>query len=141
MVPQCQDVEINNSPKLRKHGILHDLSIFRSSEFFSYARFFHAKNRTSNYRQSDEIDSDFQKGRCHHKKRNKHHWNYWVSVTRKNKIQPIPMPEKYVKQMIADWRGISRKFGGTAREYYEKNRDFMILQRETIGVIERTFRQ
>ena len=46
-------------------------------------------------------DIDFQRGWNLHQKRNKHHWNYWVSVTRKNEIIPTPMPSKYVMQMIA----------------------------------------
>lgn len=69
-------------------------------------------------------------------KRNKHHWNYWVSVTRKDEIVPIPMPPIYVMQMIADWRGMSRKFGGTAKEYYTKNKHTFIMHRYTIEIIE-----
>jgi hypothetical protein len=118
-------------------GITHDLSKFLPSEFFPYARFFQAKDRANKYNKSDESDEDFQKGWCHHQKRNKHHWNYWVSVTRKDEIIPIPMPPKYVAQMIADWRGMSRKFGGETSEYYLKNRDSMILHPKTIETIER----
>jgi hypothetical protein len=114
------------------HAITHDLSKFRPSEFFPYARFFHATDRTANYRQADEINQDFQKGWFLHQKRNKHHWNYWVSVTRKDELIPMPMPEKYVRQMVADWRGMSRKFGGTASDYYDKNRDKMILHPATV---------
>jgi hypothetical protein len=118
------------------HGITHDLSKFLLSEFIPYARFFYSKNRSKEYKTSDEDDPNFQKGWCYHQKRNKHHWNYWVSVTRKDEIVPIPMPSKYVMQMIADWRGMSRKFGGEASEYYLKNRHTMILHEETINIIE-----
>ena len=121
------------------HAITHDLSKFRPSEFIPYAKFFYAKNRANNYKQSDEDDPNFQKGWNHHQKRNKHHWNYWVSVTRRDEIIPIPMPSKYVMQMIADWRGMSRKFGGSAKEYYEKNKGKMILHRETVALIEYYF--
>ena len=117
------------------HGLLHDLSKFLPSEFFSYAIFFHSKNRTKVYKQSDESDPNFQKAWCLHQKRNKHHWNYWVSVTRKDEIIPIPMPEKYVMQMIADWHGMSRKFGGETKDYFIKNKDQMILHPETIKII------
>ena len=117
------------------HAITHDLSKFLPSEFIPYARFFHKKNRTTNYNIADESDIDFQIAWLHHQKRNKHHWNYWVSVTRKNEIIPIPMPKKYVKQMIADWDGMSRKFGGSTIEYYIKNRYNFILHEETIKTI------
>jgi hypothetical protein len=119
------------------HGILHDLSKFLPSEFFPYARFFFKKDRVNNYKQSDEKDMDFLNGWIFHQKRNRHHWNYWVSVTRREEIDPIPMPKKYVRQMIVDWRGMSRKFGGTAKEYYEKNKGNMILHKETIEMIEK----
>jgi hypothetical protein len=118
------------------HGITHDLSKFLPSEFISYARFFHAKDRTKTYKTSDEQDPNFLMGWCLHQKRNKHHWNYWVCVTRKDEISPIPMPMKYVKQMIADWRGMSRKFAGNARDYYLKNRDSIILHSDTTRIVE-----
>lgn len=118
-------------------GITHDLSRFLPSEFIPYAKFFYSKNRSKDYKTSDENDPDFQKGWCYHQKRNKHHWNYWVSVTRKDEVTAIPMPPKYVMQMIADWRGMSRKFGGETIDYYLKNRTTMILHRDTIEIINR----
>jgi len=122
------------------HAITHDLSKFLPSEFFPYARFFFATDRTKNYKQSDESNLDFQNGWLFHQKRNKHHWNYWVSITRKDEIMPLPMPKKYVKQMIADWKGMSRKFGGDPFEYYNKNKRQMILHPETIKSIEEIFK-
>jgi len=121
---------------LHWHGIVHDLSKFLPSEFIHYAKFFHKKNRTKEYKQSDENDIDFQTGWNFHQKRNKHHWNYWVSVTRKDEIIPLPMPKKYVRQMICDWRGMSRKFSGTPKEYYLKNRENFILHPCTASSID-----
>ena len=118
------------------HGIAHDLSKFLPSEFIPYARFFHDTDRTKTYKKSDENNENFQKGWCYHQKRNKHHWNYWVSVTRKDEIVAVPMPRKYIKQMIADWNGMSRKFGGLTKDYYLKNKGQMILHSETIKIIE-----
>lgn len=117
------------------HAITHDMSKFLPSEFIPYSKFFYSTNRTKNYKKSDEANSDFQNGWCHHQKRNKHHWNYWISVTRKNEIIPISIPKKYVRQMIADWRGMSRKFGDTPGEYFNKNKDNMILHKHTIKLI------
>jgi len=118
------------------HGIVHDISKFLPSEFIPYAKFFYSKNREKEYKQSDENDTNFQKGWCHHQKRNKHHWNYWVSVTRKDEIEAIPMATKYIMQMIADWNGMGRKFGGKTKDYYLKNKDTMILHPKTIKIIE-----
>jgi hypothetical protein len=38
--------------------------------------------------------------------------------------------------MIADWKGMSRKFGGSAKEYYNKIKGEMILHPETVKLIE-----
>ena len=114
------------------HAITHDLSKFRLSEFVPYARFFYSKDRYNSYKKSDEDDPNFEKGWNHHQKRNKHHWNYWVSITEEYGPVPIEMPMKYVKQMIADWNGMSRKFGGSTKDYFGKNRERMILHPKTI---------
>lgn len=120
------------------HAITHDLSKFLPSEFIPYARYFFDTNKAKKYDKGTEEHKDFQLGWCHHQNRNKHHWNYWVSVTRKSNAQhPIPMPHRYIEQMVADWRGMSRKFGGTWQEYYEKNKDEMILAPETVEHIKR----
>jgi hypothetical protein len=113
------------------HAITHDLSKFLPSEFFPYAVFFHKKNRAKEYNQSDETDEDFLSGWTHHQKRNKHHWNYWVSVTRKDEIIPIPMPNRYIHQMIADWDGMARKFGGNSRQYFMGHNEGMLLHPST----------
>lgn len=118
------------------HALTHDLSKLRPSEFIPYARFFYETDRMKNYKQSDERNENFQKGWNHHQKRNKHHWNYWISVTRKDEIVSVPMPRKYVRQMVADWNGMARKFGGETKEYFENNRDNMLLHEETIRKIE-----
>lgn len=118
------------------HGITHDLSKFLPSEFFPYAKFFFQTDRTKQYKKSDKSNINFQQGWFLHQKRNKHHWNYWVSITRKEEIIPIPMPTKYIMQMIADWRAMSRKFGGNPYEYYKKEKPKMILHVKTIDKIE-----
>lgn len=41
------------------------------------------------------------------------------------------MPEKYIKQMICDWKGMARKFGDTAQEFYMKNYDKIQLTRKS----------
>lgn len=114
------------------HAITHDLSKFRPSEFIPYANFFYAKDRYSNYKKQDEDDPNFTRAWCHHQKRNKHHWNYWVSITEEYGPVPVEMPFKYIKQMVADWNGMSRKFGRSTKEYFNKNKAKMLLHENTI---------
>ena len=118
------------------HAITHDLSKLLPSEFFPYARFFHSKDRKNIYKKSDENDIDFLTGWNLHQKRNRHHWNYWVSVTRKNEIVPLVMPYRYIRQMVCDWKGMARKFGGTWQEYYFTNKGNFILHEHTEFVLD-----
>lgn len=100
------------------HAVTHDLSKFMPSEFFPYAKydFQNPKNNT------EKAKEDFKKAWQHHKDKNKHHWNYWSE-------RNLKMPAKYIKQMICDWKAMSRKFGGTAQEYYLKNYNNIILEK------------
>lgn len=108
------------------HAFTHDLSKFSPKEFFAYANWFHSRcgvkyklgQNLCEYDDSTHIDlkRDFEKAWQHHKDHNKHHWNYW------NERQ-CDMPNRYVNQMIIDWKAMGRKFGDTAQEFYLKNFD------------------
>lgn len=104
------------------HAFTHDLSKFLPSEFVPYARHF----------QGPGDRNGFEYAWLLHQNRNKHHWNYWVNSSG----DALPMPRKYVWQMIADWKGMSRKFGDTAVEFYHKNRENMNLHKDTRELVE-----
>ena len=53
----------------------------------------------------------------HHQKSNPHHWEYWIPLTGHDKggykdLEPLPMPDWAIKEMIADWMGASRAYNG-----------------------------
>jgi len=122
------------------HAITHDLSKFLPSEFFPYAKKFFGGDYAYKY---FEVEDNFSKAWKLHYSRNKHHWNYWIEYRQNGDAMycpeiaqfALPMPEKYVLQMIADWKGMSRKFGDTAVEFYAKNLSKMILHSETKKII------
>jgi len=111
------------------HAITHDISKLLPSEFIPYANNFHGgpwKKYVKRNRRA--MDNAWQ----WHKNRNPHHWDFWV----KGGGTPIPMPEKYVQQLIADWRGMGRQKGFyDAITYYNKTKDRMVLHKETIELI------
>jgi len=117
------------------HAFTHDLSKFLPSEFFSYARLFYAPSGTP----SMESILAFQKAWFLHQKRNKHHWGYWVLVNGRTDIVPLAMPWKYVKQMVMDWRGMSRKKNDSVEIYFFNHKDIMLLHNLTITRIEDMF--
>lgn len=92
-------------------GIIHDWSKFRSSEWFPYVDFFYAEKKnsvrdeTGYYKPYDTGDAEFDFAWFLHQKRNKHHWQYWLLPTDEEGEKIIPMPDKYRKEMLADWRG------------------------------------
>lgn len=52
-------------------------------------------------------------------------------------VYPMPMPDKYRREMLADWQGASKALKGlNAIKWYEKNKDNMILHPETREWIE-----
>lgn len=113
--------------KLYLHAFTHDLSKFSIKEFFPYARWFYGKDGVKCEEDNlykDENKLDFENAWQHHKDKNKHHWDYWYE-------RNLDMPEKYIKQMICDWKAMSRKFGGSARQYYRDNRHKIKLSHKT----------
>lgn len=133
--------------KLYLHSFTHDLSKFSLKEFIPYARNFCEdkdckrcdKYLNCDYNQiglgsgkwakqcHDYKYEEFEKACEHHYKNNKHHWNYWVGKQ---------MPERYIIQMICDWKAMSRKLGGTAQEFYYKNYDRIQLEIESRCLLE-----
>lgn len=105
-------------------ALLHDMSKFRPSEFFSYAYTFYDKNGRSCVAITDRFNIAWK----HHQNRNPHHWEYWVS-----EHSPLEMPHKYVREMVSDWMGAGRAKTGRwdINEWYEENKDSMVLHLAT----------
>ncbi|WP_231687657.1 DUF5662 family protein [Bacillus sp. CHD6a] len=85
-------------------GITHDLSKFSSKEFVPYAKKFFSDRELS-----AEDEMKWKYAWLHHQNKNKHHAEYWV-VDPQNKTA-LPMPRKYLIEMVCDWRSFSRKWG------------------------------
>lgn len=133
------------------HGLVHDLSKLLPSEWFPYTRYFYGK-----YSPRDEIWREMQ-GRVWDKEmvldsfnlawlkhihRNPHHWQYWILREDSGNTFPIPMPEIYMKEMLADWRGAGKAITGkdNTPEWYEKNKSNMQLHPETRAWIEKNIK-
>lgn len=111
------------------HAITHDLSKFSPKEFKAYAEKFYGGDYAYKY---FEVENNFDLAWLHHQRENKHHWDYWVNSDGK----ALPMPKKYIRQMVCDWKGMSRKFGDTALVFYTKNKERMKLHTETRKILE-----
>ena len=101
----------------------HDLSKWDDEEYYAYTKQF----------QGGGCPEYFPSAWLHHIQQNEHHWEHWIfpkrySYKRKGSevfdvgdtvyqsrggLSLIEMPEKYVREMVADWLGASMTYTGS----------------------------
>lgn len=134
-------------------GLIHDLSKFLPSEWWPYCRYFYGgphkpfADFSSGLKYEFDCWSISQEGIEHtfnyawlfHQHRNHHHWQYWVLREDSGKTITIPIPKKYVLEMIADWIGAGRAITGKyeVKEWYASNADKMQLHLVTRYQVEK----
>lgn len=94
--------------------LIHDLSKFLPSEWFPYADYFYGKGNNL---------LAFNYAWLKHQHRNPHHWQYWVLREDSGAKKLLEIPEKYLREMIADWSGAGMAINGNAdpTDWYIKN--------------------
>ncbi|RMG93170.1 MAG: hypothetical protein D6706_15880 [Chloroflexi bacterium] len=127
-------------------GLLHDWSKFLPDEWIPYANYFYGsevgisrgRDETGYYKPGESGDDAFDLAWLKHQHRNPHHWQYWVLIQDDEDTRVLPMPDRYRKEMLADWRGAGRAQGSkiSTKEWYLKHRDKMILHPDTRHWIE-----
>lgn len=117
-------LELSRNPKIDTHLSnqekedfirnlwLHDLSKFSANEAFGYAMY---------NRETGHGKEEFERSWHHHKMNNPHHPEYWLNPNRSGELEPIPMPNIYILEMIADWIGAGKTYGSTLEEWLPKN--------------------
>ena len=123
----------------------HDLSKTGSKEFTQYAEWFFSKygkdydlwddggNGESEHK---KLKMAFDKAWAHHKSKNQHHWE---TILKSNGYQTNNNPAWNVVCMVADWMAMSFQFGGTAEEYYAKNKEKFDLPEWVTDMLKRIF--
>jgi hypothetical protein len=126
-------------------GIKHDWSKFLPSEWIAYANYFYPQGVKLDRRKAtvaglppDSGDLAFDFAWLLHQKRNRHHWQFFVSPQDDGGFKVLPMPEKDRTEMLCDWKGAGRAQGKPdTKAWYEKNRLNMQLHPETRAWVER----
>jgi len=126
--------------------IIHDWSKFTPREWFAYARFFYGRNTTkivgatgpAGFTTADAVRARFDRAWLQHQHRNPHHWQHWVLREDNGGTRTLPMPEHFIREMVADWMGAGRAITGEweARTWYASNREKMVLHRHTRARVE-----
>lgn len=82
-------------------GLLHDLSKLLPSEWEPYADY--------TFGELCEQDRDaYEAAMLQHHHRNPHHYQHWTLHLDNGQSRPLPIPEEYVREMLADWRASGR---------------------------------
>src|SRR5690554_1188029 len=89
--------------------ILHDWHKFLPGEWRPYVDHFYRKPRTGGregyYHNPDDAEVAFNTAWLKHLNRGPHHWQHWIITLDDGPTFCIPMPERFVREMVADWSG------------------------------------
>lgn len=109
--------------------VIHDWSKLRPCEWVPYREFFYGVR-------TPEVTAAFERAWLSHIHWNKHHWDHWCSKDH-GAFKALPMPDKYVREMVADWAGAGRAITGRwdLNVWYEKNRSEMLLHDGTSAAV------
>jgi hypothetical protein len=116
--------------------LIHDYQKFFPSEWTPYVETF--------YGEAPNMWADaFDRAWLHHQKGGgEHHWQYWLLPLDDGGTKVLEMPERYAREMLADWMGAGRAITGRweVAEWYEKNKDAMQLHPKTRACVETEIR-
>lgn len=111
--------------KMNEEVLMHDMSKLSKEEFVQYRECFYSIG------ESVKITDAWE----HHKSNNLHHWEAWTNAEFKD-----PGEWKFhCIHMVIDWMAMGYKFGDTAHEYYEKNKEKIKLPIEAEILIYKIF--
>lgn len=114
----------------------HDESKLSEQEFVQYRKAF--------YPTKDEIAKgkyDMSEAWEHHKSLNPHHWETWAKDGQSKGFPYLNVWEVHCTHMVIDWIAMSFAMGGTAQEYYEKNKDRIKLPVYAVDYIYEIFKR
>jgi hypothetical protein len=133
-------------------GIIHDWSKFLPGEWLPYVRKFDMPERPSvfsvhgdernrlqlaGYRFKEDVDREFDVAWLNHQRMNKHHWQYWVLREDDGGTKVLEMPDVYMREMVADWRGAGRALGHPdTTAWYLENRNRILLHPYTRACVD-----
>ena len=105
---------------LKRYVNRHDASKYDKEEFDGYRQWFYPK-------EGEEKNKEvFQAAWHHHYRNNPHHWEYYVDHEKAS-----PMPKLSIAEMILDWIAMSMKFKNSPADWYNQNKDNILLHKDT----------
>ena len=121
-------------------GVCHDLSKYSPTEFRAGAKYYQG---TRSPNAAEREDKGYSEAWMHHKGRNRHHCEYWSDMNMETKCYaPIPMPRKYLVEMIMDRRAACMTYQGdkyrddSALRYFERGLERNCMHEKTARELE-----
>ena len=131
-------------------GLVHDWSKFTPGEWFPYVHSFYNPDGSkrsvrdaSGAYDPTKVSREFDYAWKSHQQWNAHHWQHWVLINDEDGTYPLEIPEKYVREMVADWIGAGMAIAGRRdpTPWYEANKSKMIMHAETRSLVECILRE
>lgn len=128
---------------LYRQGLTHDLSKYSPTEFLVGAKYYQGDRSPNN---AEREEKGYSSAWLHHKGRNKHHYEYWIDYSTsasQTGIVPVPMPDKYIAEMMMDRIAASKVYKGkdytdsAPLEYFLRGKDLPIIHAYTRDKLER----
>jgi hypothetical protein len=123
-------------------ALVHDWTKLFPPELAAYAEFFYvfgtpAQVHIGPIRYIQGYRHRIMEARNHHQCTNPHHWQYWLVNDPKRGPYATAMPERFVREMVADWTaaGRAQRFPDTVA-WYRKNKDEIMLHPTTRNLVE-----
>lgn len=120
--------------------VVHDWSKFLPCEWGPYARRFYGGRGGVIDKGADP--EEFHRAWAHHWHTHPHHWEHWLCLRGNGSIAAMEMPERFAREMVADWVGAGRAQLGDAWTpsevvgWYERNAEKMVLHDATRNRVE-----
>ena len=116
--------------------IIHDWQKFTPAEFKPYRLSFYGPWK---YKQRPQwLVDQFDYAWLHHQHYGPHHWQYFILRQDEEEDKILEMPDRYRREMLADWIGAGRAITGKIEvvEWYAKNKRKIQLHPNTRAWIE-----
>ena len=117
-------------------AIIHDWVKFLPIEWGPYVRQFYnadgtkrsVRDASGSYDPNKQADA-FKHAWLHHQ-RQPHHWQAWISIGEGGTLSALPIPQRFVLEMVADWYGAGMAISGKndVEGWFLANKDKIILE-------------
>lgn len=77
---------------------LHDKSKSSIVEYGPYDNYFYPKGKLD-----QKAIADYKFAWLNHIHENPHHWQYWVLINDDDGVEALPMPRRYILELLCDW--------------------------------------